>query len=269
MEARTLNILVLFGGAGLATRGLLDAGHTCTSVELDPAKHHLSQILNPEATHITADVRTLDSAFIASFDAVWTSPPCQEHSDQKQSAINPENASLLWWALTLQNDVLWVENVMSHRNRHQNNWGTHWNAAQFEQLPRQRRRRIVGGRYRKPVIFRNYKANYVEYDYCASPAVMASELSAGGLAKEWHKERRKATRWFMDKYNRRITIEDMAYLQGFEIPAAWYENTSKSLLSEAIGNGVPVYMARAFGEAYSKPNTGIRQLPLFPLENVA
>jgi hypothetical protein len=34
---------------------------------------------------------------------------------------------------------------------------------------------------------------------------------------------------------------------------------------EAIGNGVPVYMSRAFGEAYSKPKEPIifRQLELF------
>lgn len=81
MESRKLNILVLFAGAGLSTRGLLNAGHTCTDVELDNSKQHLSKLLNPEAHHILANVRDLDSDFIASFDAVWASPPCQGWSE--------------------------------------------------------------------------------------------------------------------------------------------------------------------------------------------
>lgn len=261
-------LLVLFGGAGLATHGLVQAecAKHIVSVELDPAKHHLSKILNPTVEHIEANVLDLDADWIASFDAVWCSPECQQWSDQNSSnELNPESMKLLWWSLALPNDVLWVENVLSSYGRHLNNWGRRWNAAQFEQIPRQLRRRIVGGRYRNPSIYRKYKANYLEYADVACPAVLASELGHGGVSKDWYKERRKATRWYMDKYNRLITAEDMAYRQGFEIPAAWYQDASKSLLSTVIGNGVPVYFSRAFGEAYSKPKANT-QLELFTLE---
>lgn len=264
-------LLVLFGGAGLATKGLVDSecAKHIVSIEIDPAKHHLSKILNPTVEHITADVLTLDSDWIASFDAVWASPECQQWSDQNSSnELNPESMKLLWWSLALPNDVLWVENVLSSYGRHLNNWGRHWNAAQFEQNPRQLRRRIIGGRYRNPYTYRKYKANYPEYRNVACPAIMASELGHGGVNKDWHKERRKATRWYMDKYNRLITIENMAYLQGIAIPDEWYDMASKTKLSTVVGNGVPTYMARAFGEAYSKPDVGIRQLPLFDLTEV-
>jgi hypothetical protein len=46
-------------------------------------------------------------------------------------------------------------------------------------------------------------------------------------------------------------------MQGLEVPKAWYDvpagvtglNWRKNIY-EAIGNGVPVYMAKAFGERY-------------------
>ena len=81
LNPEVLNILVLFDGAGLAMRGLLDAGHSCTGVEIDPVKSYLSTILNPDASdHIVSDVLDLDMDWIASFDAVWASPPCQKRS---------------------------------------------------------------------------------------------------------------------------------------------------------------------------------------------
>ena len=52
--------------------------------------------------------------------------------------------------------------------------------------------------------------------------------------------------------------------QGFTIPKAWNQFGVVDI-SQAIGNGVPVYMSQAFGEAYSKPNQYSRQLELFDL----
>ncbi len=53
----------------------------------------------------------------------------------------------------------------------------------------------------------------------------------------------------------------MAAAQGFEIPPAWFDIASKKIISLAIGNAVPVYMSRAFGEAIAAPHP--KQLELF------
>lgn len=272
-QSRILNILVLFAGAGLATRGLLDAGHSCTDVEIAPAKSHLSRILNPEANHIVCDVMDLDPEFIASFDAVWASPPCQGWSDQNHGTADESGMHLLEWAMSLENDVLWVENVISRL--HNNDFGIRWNAAQFEASPTQRRRRMIGGHYRIPYTYRVYQADYPEYRHTSSPAVLASEYKQGGKSRTWKKERRKFTRWFFYKFGRMPGLADMAHYQGFVIPDEWQHKldgfTERQWMinqSQAIGNGVPVYMSRAFGEAYSHPEKGIRQLPLFEIEPV-
>lgn len=270
LTARKLNILVLFAGAGLATRGLLNAGHTCTDVELDPSKQHLSKILNPEATHILADVRDLDPAWIASFDAVWSSPPCQGWSEQGDEHANDSGNDLLWWSLQLNNDVLWVENVISKDYPYE--WGVKWNAAQFTKIPKQRRRRFIGGHHRLPYVWRGFKYDYPEYRSMCPPAVLASEIGHGGNSRSYKKERRKASRYFMYVKGRSITLDDMAAAQGFKIPELWHqplEGFTDSQwvknLSTAIGNGVPVYMAQAFAEAYSKPKLmpKTKQLSLF------
>ena len=265
MKPRKLNILVLFAGAGLATRGLLDAGHSCTDVEIDPAKSHLSRLLNPEAKHIVSDVRDLDSGFIASFDAVWASPPCQERSEGNTTIVD-YMPDLLQWSLDLPNDILWVENVVSY-NSSNNAWGTLWNAAQFEQTPRQNRPRVIGGRHRQPrQVYRYYSHDYISAT--CSPTITASEIK--GCATD----SRRASRW----YGRRLSIREVAYHQGVTIPEHiinnwWYplpgygDRAWREQLYEGIGNGVPVYMAKAFGEAYSKPELGnwqpMQQLELF------
>ena len=53
-------------------------------------------------------------------------------------------------------------------------------------------------------------------------------------------------------------MDEAAHHQGFEIPEEWRKVPGgftrggwERNLYEAIGNGVPVYMARAFGEALS------------------
>jgi site-specific DNA-cytosine methylase len=269
MKPRKLNILVLFDGGGLSMRGLLDAGHDCTGVELMPEKAHLSKLLNPDAkAHIVKNVLDLDMEWIKSFDAVWASPPCVKRSDVNSHDTDTEEYAiydtLLDWSLNLPNEILWVENVLS-RYRYDNDFGQFWNAAQFEENPRQQRRRIIAGRYKSPYSYRPYQASYPNLDIC--PAIMASGRSSGFRPKF-----DRSQGW----YGRKLSISEAAYHQGLEIPhrllhSWWYPMPGYTQaqwrvnMYEAIGNGVPVYMSRAFGEAYSKPKEPIifRQLELF------
>jgi site-specific DNA-cytosine methylase len=142
----------------------------------------------------------------------------------------------------LPHDVLWVENVTS-QTKANNTWGTVYNAAQFTPEPIQNRNRIIGGRYELPSVYRDYKRAFKG----VCPCITASEYK--GCATD----KRRASRF----YGRRITIQEAAYHQGLEIPQAWYnvpDGFTKGQwtrnLYEAIGNGVMVDMARAFGEAY-------------------
>lgn len=248
-----MNILVLFDGAGLAMRGLLDAGHDCTGVELMPEKAHLSKLLNPDAkAHIVANVLDLDMEWIKSFDAVWASPPCVKRSDANIHDTEAEKYTiydnLLEWSLALPNEVLWVENVLS--KKYPNDFGQLYNAAQFEEHPRQMRRRIIAGRYKAPRVYRPYQYSYKKMDIC--PAIQAQDWQGGYKPKFARSEG-----W----YGRKLSASEKAYHQGFEIPNGllnswWYPMQGFSAaqwranIHEAIGNGVPVYMARAFGEVY-------------------
>lgn len=270
---RRLKIAVLFDGAGLARLGLERAGHDCTGFELDPAKHHLSRMVG-SGNCVLADVRDVD---LSGFDAVWASPPCQEHSNQNHGRPKEtpySDGSLLEWALNLPHDILWVENVISGgtealmRRYREKLLVRRWNAVQFLSSPIQKRRRWVAGRYRIPFTYRDYKADYPEFNIC--PAILASEYKQGGMASEYKKERRKATRW----YGRPLSVREMAYHQGFEIPEgllrSWWHpmpgytpSQWRVNLSRAIGNAVPVYMAQAFGEVYSRPQVYALQQSLW------
>ena len=267
-DKRLLNIAVLFDGAGLARLGLEQAGHTCTGFELDPAKHHLSKMVG-SGNSVLADVRDVD---LSGFDAVWASPPCQQRSSARTQGapVSDFADDLLQWSLTIPErfpniEVSWVENVRVQK-AWANEWGTSYNAAQFEWTPRQNRTRVIGGDYRYPKRFRDFASHY-GLDTC--PCVTATEYK--GCATD----KRRASRW----YGRRLSVRECAYHMGFEIPehiihSWWYPLPRytaaqwRNNLYEAIGNGVPVYMARAFGEAYSKPdspthfmNSPLRMLP--------
>jgi site-specific DNA-cytosine methylase len=276
-KPRKLNILVLFDGAGLAMRGLLDAGHECTGVELMPEKAHLSKLLNPDAkAHIVANVLDLDMEWVKSFDAVWASPPCQSRSksnkgNKTQSAKVKRfvNDSLLKWSLKLPNKILWVENVIDSGSN--NTWGNYWNAAQFLQSPIQNRQRVIGGRFVAPEHHRGYKPEYSHDGWHISPCVTASMWKRLKIVGELTSGIRSGT--CEEFYGYAPTLDEAAYLQGLNaIPLEWYDPLGKTSWSkwqenlyEAIGNAVPVYMSRAFGEAYSKPKEAIifKQLDLF------
>ena len=237
-----MKIAVLFDGAGLARLGLEQAGHECTGFELNPLKHMLSVHVG-SGNSVLEDATKVD---LSKFDAVWASPPCQQHSSARtQGAPKSKKYSgdFLEWSLSLPHEVLWVENVIPQGKMP--TWGKPWNAAQFLQDPIQNRNRMIGGRYAGPKVQHPYKKAFP--GIC--PCITATEYKGCGS------DDRRASRY----YGRRLTIEECAYHMGFEIPQAWLDipvpdgmrkSEWTANLYEAIGNGVPVYMARGFGERY-------------------
>ena len=236
-----MNIAVIFDGAGLARLGLEQAGHTCTGVESDPIKHHLSKFVG-SGNCILADATDFD---LSDYDAVWASPPCQEMSVARTqgSPLSNYSDNLLDWCLYyLKNfDCYWVENVLIPGAT----WGMKYNAAQFTPFPLQNRSRMIGGMHPFPNIYRKYKKYYGG----VCPAILATEW------KGYSSDPRRASRYF----GRRLTLEECSYYQGFTIPKEWHcpifpytVAQWNHILYEAIGSGIPPYMSRAFGEAESE-----------------
>lgn len=236
-----MKIACLFDGAGLARLGLEQAGHTCTGVELDPWKHYLSLAIG-SGSCILADATKIN---LDKFDAVWASPPCQLRSSARTQGMPISNFSTdyLDWCLKLPHKILWVENVIPQGKLP--TWGKPWNAAQFLETPIQNRNRMIGGRYNNPTTYRDYIKVYK--GIC--PTITATEYK--GCASD----SRRASRF----YGRRLSLQECAFHQGLEIPKKWFDiplewkgtpGEWRKNVYEAIGNGVPVYMAKAFGEVY-------------------
>lgn len=249
-----MRVLVLFDGAGLARLGLERAGHECTGIELDPLKHRLSELVGSGKCYLD-DARNWGE-LTSAFDAVWCSPPCVRRTScikdltKADGLRDPEyQGDHLSWCLGLEAGVLWVENV-TMQGAYGNEWGTAWNAAQFLKKPIQNRNRIIGGKYKHPKVQRPY----TRWHPGICPSITATEYKASGAT-----DKCRASRF----YGRNLTVEECAYHQGFKIPKGWYDipfwflpgNRHRQTLwrrnlYEAIGNGVPVYMAEAFGRAY-------------------
>lgn len=140
--------------------------------------------------------------------------------------------------MNLPHETKWIENVFVPGDR----WGRLYNAAQFTSAPIQNRVRMIGGSYLPPAVYRPFKRAHPG----VCPCVVATEWK--GCATDT----RRASRF----YGRKLTIHECAYHQGLTIPRGWlqapewFRGNWTHQLYEAIGNGVPVYMARAFGAAY-------------------
>ena len=234
-----MRIACLFDGAGLARLGLEQAGHQVTGYELDPTKVRLGKHLG-SGNVICQDATTVD---LTNFDAVWASPPCQLRSvaNKINSTASNYGTDYLNWCLTKckqDNKIWWIENTLHEWD---NNWGSLYNAIQFDPLPkpRQNRNRIIGGRYKRPTELRPYTRCHKD----ALATVMATEYK--GCATD---KRRKLTY----QYGSVPPVEFCGWLQGLdELPFMWQVVKKKKLIYEAIGNGVPVYMAKAFGDQYT------------------
>jgi site-specific DNA-cytosine methylase len=232
-----MKIAVLYDGAGLARLGLEQAGHECVGVELNPQVHAMGKYVG-SGNCILGDARKFD---LSGFDAVWASPPCQWRANGRTGAapvsIYAGTGDDLQWCLDLKHpETLWVENTWRFR-RSENNWGKTYNANQFLADPIQNRNRVIGGRYLLPKVFRSYQM----YIPGVCPSITATEYKGSAF------DERRASKF----YGRRLTVDECAYHQGFIIPDAW-RKLPKKWIYQAIGNGVPVYMAKLFGEAYNR-----------------
>jgi DNA (cytosine-5)-methyltransferase 1 len=80
-------LLDLFSCAGLGAEGYADRFEV-TGVDIDPQPHYPYEF-------IQADVLTLDPAWIATFDAVHASPPCQHYTELRHRYVRNDHPALI------------------------------------------------------------------------------------------------------------------------------------------------------------------------------
>jgi len=166
-------------------------------------------------------------------------------------------------------------------------WCSVYNAAQFTPEPRQNRNRCFGGHFPAPPVYRPYKRTFPkvcptvtasEYKGCATDVRRASRYYGRRLKLEeaawlqgldqipppWFElgEELVATKT-LSPYGVGTKTEPHVLCDGsgcmeceagrIEVPVgrrrSWTPGRWRRNMYEAIGNAVPVYMARAFGEA--------------------
>lgn len=247
--------LVLFDGAGIASIGLRQAGFTTIGVEIDPVAYAFGEAIL-EADQLRGVSKTIlgsvtDSYvrdLVATSTAVWASPPCQLHSSARNPGSSPGNYSedFLEWSLNLAKEIhpktMWVENV-TRLGKGQNDWGKVYNARQFG--TDQSRNRVVGGNYPPPKTIHPYSKRYPN----VCPCVTATEFR--GCASDT----RRASRF----YKRKLTLGEVAYhmdIPTWALTAMMFVDAGCKTPAQhvqavyrAMGNGVPVKMAEAFGDA--------------------
>lgn len=117
-----MRILNLYAGVG-GNRRLWD-GHDITAVELDPDIAAVYRDRHPDDELIVGDAHTYLLEHHQEFDFIWSSPPCQTHTQWRRidvkvygSAPNYPDMKLYQEILFLQHmtDALWVvENVIPY-----------------------------------------------------------------------------------------------------------------------------------------------------------
>lgn len=85
----TLRALDLFSGAGGAARGLQRAGFHVTGVDIEAQPRYIGE------RFIQANALALGGEFLASFDFIWASPPCQAHTAMKTMHNRKEHVDLI------------------------------------------------------------------------------------------------------------------------------------------------------------------------------
>lgn len=102
-------LLDLFCGAGGAAKGYHDAGFEVIGIDVHPQPRY-------PYTFLQEDVRTLPNFYLASFDAIHASPPCQAYSPLNALSPDKEYPDLIAFTRDLLDGSgvpYVIENVMS------------------------------------------------------------------------------------------------------------------------------------------------------------